>query len=69
MKKNATSRKTLGRSWKHRMIAGVCAGLAVYFDIDPSWMRLIFIGCLLLGGSAILVYLIMWIVVPIDRRI
>jgi len=64
-----TPAKQLRRSYKNKMIAGVCAGLATYFNIDPTWMRLIFIGCLLLGGSAILVYLIMWLVIPMDKRI
>ncbi len=58
--------KRLYRSRKERMLAGVCGGLAKYFDIDPTWMRLIFILFLLLGGSALLVYLIMWILVPIE---
>ena len=56
--------RKLYRSRRERMIAGVCGGLAIYFDMDPSWMRLIFILFLLMGGSALLVYLIMWAVVP-----
>lgn len=58
--------KRLYRSRKDRIIAGVCGGLANYFKMDPSWMRLIFIIFLILGGSAILVYLIMWLVVPLE---
>lgn len=58
--------KKLYRSRKDKMIAGVCGGLARYFGIDSTWMRLIFIVCLLLGGSAILVYLILWVIVPLD---
>ncbi len=56
--------KKLYRSRYNRLIGGVCAGLADYFNIDTTWMRLIFIVCLLLGGSAILVYVVMWIIVP-----
>ena len=56
--------KKLRRSRKDRMIAGVCGGLAAYFERDPTWIRLLFILFLLLGGSAILVYAVMWLVVP-----
>ena len=48
------------------MVAGVCGGLANYFGIDPTWMRLIFIVFILMGGSALLVYLIMWAIVPLE---
>lgn len=58
--------KRLYRSSRDKKIAGVCGGLAEYFSIDSTIVRLIFILFLLLGGSAILVYLIMWIVVPLD---
>jgi phage shock protein C len=48
------------------MIAGVCGGLADYFSADPTVVRLIFLALLLFGGSAGLVYIIMWIVVPLE---
>ncbi len=66
MAKPAKSHKKLYRSRKERMIAGVCGGLAEHFGMDPTWMRLIFILFLLLGGSALLVYIIMWLVVPLE---
>lgn len=59
--------KPLRRSRRERMIAGVCGGLAAYFDVDPTWIRLIFVLFLLLGGSAILVYLVMWLITPLER--
>jgi phage shock protein C len=47
------------------MIAGVCGGLAEYFDIDPLIPRLIFIVLLLPGGlPGFIPYIILWIVVP-----
>jgi len=58
--------KRLYRSRRDRLIAGVCGGLADYFGMDPTWMRLIFIVFLLLGGSALLIYVIMWLVVPVE---
>ncbi|MDP1604499.1 MAG: PspC domain-containing protein [Legionella sp.] len=64
MKQLSETSKKLYRSRRDRMIAGVCGGLAIYFNMDPTWVRLIFILFLLLGGSAILVYVIMWMIVP-----
>jgi phage shock protein C len=58
--------KRLYRSRKNAMIAGVCGGLAEYFNIDPTWMRLIFILLFLVGGSALLIYIIMWLIVPLE---
>lgn len=60
------SYKRLFRSRNDRKIAGVCGGLALYFNMDSVLIRLIFILFLLMGGSALLVYCIMWIVVPLE---
>ncbi|MBX3709684.1 MAG: PspC domain-containing protein [Gammaproteobacteria bacterium] len=57
--------KRLYRSRKERMIAGVCGGLAEYFGIDPTWIRLAFVVLFFIGGSTLLIYLIMWLVVPL----
>ncbi|TAL65266.1 MAG: PspC domain-containing protein [Legionella sp.] len=59
-------KKRLYRSRKDRVIAGVCGGLADYFHMDPTWMRLLFVVFFLLGGSAFILYVIMWIIVPVD---
>jgi phage shock protein C len=56
--------KILYRSRTERMIAGVCGGLAEYFDIDPTLVRLIAVALTLAGGSGILAYFIFWLVVP-----
>lgn len=58
--------RRLYRSRRERIIAGVCGGLAQYFGIDPTWMRLIFILFFFVGGSALLLYFIMWIIVPLE---
>lgn len=55
----------LYRSRKERMIAGVCGGLSEHFGIDPTWIRLIFILLFFAGGCALLVYLILWLIVPL----
>jgi phage shock protein C len=61
---NPGSRK-LYRSRNNRLIFGVCAGLAEFFGIDPTIVRLVFAGGALLGfGSFILIYLVMFFVVP-----
>ena len=46
------------------MVAGVCAGLANYINIDPTIMRILFVIIAFAGGASVLVYLIMWIVMP-----
>lgn len=57
--------KKLYRSRKERMIAGVCGGVAEYFNIDPSIVRLLFILFFFLGGCALLAYVIMWLIIPL----
>jgi len=56
--------KKLYRSIVDSRIAGVCGGLAEYFDIDPTIVRLAAVILTLAGGSGILAYIIFWIVVP-----
>ena len=57
--------KTLTRSKSDRMIAGVCAGLADYLNIDPTVVRLLFVlGFFLAGPGIVIAYLIMAIVTP-----
>jgi phage shock protein PspC (stress-responsive transcriptional regulator) len=61
---NPESRK-LYRSRNNRMIIGVCAGLGEFFGIDPSIVRLVFAAGALFGfGSFILIYIVMFFVVP-----
>jgi phage shock protein PspC (stress-responsive transcriptional regulator) len=48
----------------HRIIGGVCAGMGAYWRIDPWIMRVIFIILSLIGGMGILIYLILYIVLP-----
>ena len=56
----------LYRSRRHRVIAGVCGGLAERYDWDPSVVRLVFVlaSFLPIPTHMVLVYIIMWIVVP-----
>ena len=54
--------KRLTRSQK-RVIAGVCGGLGNYFNVDPVLIRAIFLFLLIVGGG-LLLYIILWIIVP-----
>ena len=47
-----------------RKIGGVCSGLAAYFDIDVTLIRIIFLALLIGGGFGFWLYLIFWIVAP-----
>ena len=57
--------RKLYRSRSERMIWGVCGGLANYFDMDPTIVRIIFVLLALANGAGILIYIIMTIVVPL----
>lgn len=57
--------KKLYRSKTDRKIAGVCAGIAEYFNIDPTTVRVIAVLLLLPGGlPGLIPYLILWVVIP-----
>lgn len=56
--------KKLVRLSGDRMVAGVCSGLAQYFNIDPTIVRLLFVVATLFNGAGLLAYIIMWIVLP-----
>lgn len=59
--------KTLYRSKTNRLIGGVCGGLGEYFLIDPTVIRIIFILISIFGGGGILLYLILWLIIPSDK--
>ena len=61
--KSATE-KQLFRSRRNRAIAGVAGGLGEHFGVDPVWFRVAFVVLAVGGGSGILIYLIMWLIVP-----
>jgi len=56
--------KRLFRDTQNAMIAGVSAGIGKYFGIDPLWIRLAFIALTFAGASGILIYIILWLIVP-----
>jgi phage shock protein PspC (stress-responsive transcriptional regulator) len=56
--------RRLYRSRNNRQFAGVCGGLADYFNIDATLVRVLFVVLAVLGGSGLLAYILLWIVVP-----
>jgi phage shock protein C len=58
------SEKRLRRSSSQKMVAGVCGGVAEYLGWDATIVRVIWVVLTLAGGSGILLYLILWLVMP-----
>lgn len=58
--------KILRRSRKDKKIAGVCAGVADYLDLDPTIVRLVWLACFLLGGFGLIAYVVGWIAMPLE---
>src|SRR6266849_1122795 len=59
-------KKKLMRSSTDKKIAGVCAGLADYFDLDPTVIRLVwFLSVFISFGTSVFAYLVVWIVLPV----
>jgi phage shock protein C len=56
--------RKLYRSRTQRMVAGVCGGLAEYFNVDTTMIRVLFLVLTLFGGAGLVVYVVMWILVP-----
>ncbi len=57
--------KRLMRSSRDKKIGGVCAGLADYFDLDPTIVRIVWLLAIFFGGTGLLVYIILWIALPL----
>ncbi|MBN2395151.1 MAG: PspC domain-containing protein [Candidatus Atribacteria bacterium] len=58
--------KRLYRSKKDSMLGGVCGGIAEYFDIDSTLVRILAVLVVLLGGVGVIAYIIAWIVIPLN---
>jgi len=54
----------LYRSQRDNVIGGVCGGLSDYLNTDPLVFRILFVVAFLVGGSGLLIYIILWIVIP-----
>ncbi|SHK05646.1 phage shock protein C (PspC) family protein [Anaerobranca californiensis DSM 14826] len=56
--------KRLYRSKKNKMLAGVCGGIAEYFNIDPTLIRLLWVLFALMAGGGLIAYIIAAIIIP-----
>lgn len=63
-----STKPRLVRPRDNRWIAGVCSGLARRFGVSPGVMRLLFVISCLLPGPQIIVYLVLWIIIPNEDR-
>jgi phage shock protein PspC (stress-responsive transcriptional regulator) len=59
------AKKRLMRSSTDKKIGGVCAGLADYFDVDATIIRLVWVLLLICAGTGFIAYVVLWIVLPI----
>jgi phage shock protein PspC (stress-responsive transcriptional regulator) len=57
-------KKRLVRSTTDKKIGGVCGGLADYFDLDPTIIRIVWLLAFLCAGAGLLAYVILWIALP-----
>ena len=60
--------KTLVRRREGRMLAGVCAGLAGYFGVDVTLVRVITAVLAIMGGAGVLAYLAAWVLIPAEGQ-
>ena len=56
--------KRVYRSKKNKILAGVCGGIAEYFEVDPVLVRLLLVLLVLMGFAGIILYLIAWLIMP-----
>jgi phage shock protein PspC (stress-responsive transcriptional regulator) len=62
-------RKRLYRDPDNRMLGGVCSGVAAFFDLDTTLVRVIFLVMLIFMGVGFWLYIILWIVAPAARTV
>ena len=56
--------KRLTRSRTERWVGGVCGGIGEYFNLDPTIIRILFVLLALIVGGGLLIYLILWLIIP-----
>jgi len=59
-------KKRLYRSRDNRIIWGICGGIGNYFNVDPVLIRVIAVLTLIFGGWGILIYIILYFIIPIE---
>lgn len=63
-----STKKELTRDLSRKMLGGVASGIAAYFDLDPNVVRFLFIVLTIFGGSGVLLYIILWIILPSSQQ-
>ncbi len=58
-------KKRLVRSSTDKKIGGVCGGLADYFDLDPTIIRIVWLLAILFAGTGLIAYAVLWIALPL----
>ncbi len=58
------SNRRIFRNPDDKILGGVCSGISAYFNIDPVWLRLIIALTVVFAGTGIMVYIILWIIIP-----
>lgn len=61
--------KKLYRAEDNKLLAGVCAGVAEYFNIDPTIVRVLWVAASLFAGGGVILYIIMAIIVPVKSEV
>ncbi len=61
-----SSKRPFARYSNDKKIAGVCGGVARYFDLDSSLVRAIWLLCSLLWGAGPIAYVVLWVAMPLD---
>jgi len=59
-----SNNKRLERDLQNKVLGGVCSGLGNYFDMDPTFWRVLFFFLFFFGCSGLLIYIVLWIVMP-----
>ncbi|HJF16498.1 MULTISPECIES: PspC domain-containing protein [Globicatella] len=60
--------KKLQLSQSDRILLGVCGGLGNYFEVDPTWIRLIFAAVFFYRGTGLGIYFILWAIITFSNR-
>lgn len=63
------SKNNLYRSEENKVIAGICGGSGEYLGIDPLILRIILVLITVFGGSGLIIYIVLWIVIPSQSQI
>lgn len=61
--------KPLRRSQSDRVLAGVCGGIASHFGCDSALIRLITLLLIIFGGLSVWIYIVLWLVIPVEPKI